>query len=139
GLVDPKGDAFVGALALLALRLKEISTSDCEAARNLRRRIVIYDFADSNLISGYNVLARWKGVEPDFFASSRAELLLDLLSGADNLSLVGATVLQKLILLLSEFNLPITHVEDVLSDPVLLNSLVERSKDQGLAVYFTRQ
>src|SRR5438552_3944220 len=139
GLVDPKGDLFAGCLLLIVRRLEELKQTDPPAARELRRRIVIYDFSSNDPISSYNILARWKGTEADFFASNRAELLLDLLSGADNLSLAGAGVLQKLILLLSEFNLPITYVEEVLAEASTLERLLSRSKDHSLAMYFTRQ
>ncbi len=139
GLVDPKGDLFVGCLWLIAKRLEELAKSDPHAARGLRRRIVIYDFSLNDPVSSYNILARWKGVDPDFFASNRAELLLDLLAGSDSVSLAGSAVLQKLLLLLSESDLPITCAEDALADPAMLENLVAKSKDSALTNYFTRQ
>ena len=87
GLVDPKGDLYAGTLFLLAERLEELAREDPQAAKSLRRRIVIYDFSSNDSLNAYNILARWAGAEPDFFAATRSELLLDLLAGSDRLSL----------------------------------------------------
>src|SRR5262249_11309809 len=78
GLVDPKGDLFMGALFLLARRLKELHDSDPEEAKELRRRIVIVDFGSRDPLTSYNLLARPADVESDFFTFSRTEMLLDL-------------------------------------------------------------
>ena len=139
GLVDPKGDLFAGCLWLIAKRLEELAKNDPAAARALRRRIAIYDFSSSDPISSYNILARWKGVDADFFAANRSELLMDLLPGSDSLSLTASAVLQKLILLLSETDRPITYVEEALADPEVLESLVAKSQDRSLQGYFKRQ
>lgn len=139
GVLDAKGDLYHGTLYLLGQLLSRLSETDPQAARDLRRRIVIIDFGSSDPLSAYNVLVRWPDAEPDFFASSRAEMLLDLLAGADRLSLGGAAVLQKLLLLLSEQSLPVTYIDDVLTDRDLLGRLVAASKDENLQGYFARQ
>lgn len=139
GVLDAKGDLFQGTLFLLEQRLKHLARLDPPAAEELRRRIVIYDFSSRDPISSYNILARWPGAEPDFFASSRADLLLDLLEGGDGLSLSGTAVLQKLLLLLSEFNLPVTSLDDVLHDEGLRGRLLARCRNGSVAAYFARQ
>jgi hypothetical protein len=139
GVLDAKGDLFHGALVLLHQRLEQLARRDPQAARELRRRIVICDFSSRDPVSPYNILARWPGAEPDFFASSRADLLLDLLEGGDGLSLGGTAVLQKLLLLLSEFNLPITILTDVLHDEALRNRLLGRCENASVTSYFARQ
>lgn len=139
GVLDPKGDLFHGTLFLLAHRLIELSQRDPVAAKELRRRIVIYDFGSRDPVSSYNILARWPDSEADFFASNRAEMLLDLLAGTDKLSLGGTAVLQKLLLLLSEFNLPLTYIDEVLADSGLLSRLLSETKNDAVKTYFARQ
>src|SRR5439155_25880710 len=114
GILDAKGDLFQGGLYLILKRLEYLTRHDPEAARDFRRRVVTVDFASRDPVSSYNILARWPNAEPDFFASNRADLLIDLLPGGDKLSLGGSALLQKCILLLSEFNLPITYLNELL-------------------------
>src|SRR5439155_17486023 len=77
--------------------------------------------------------------DPDFFAASRAELLLDLFPSSDRLSLGGSALLQRSILMLSEFNLPITYLTMFLSDPVFRTRLLAKSKHQDVSGYFARR
>ena len=91
------------------------------------------------MISPYNILARWPNTEPGFFALNRADLLLDLLGGGDKLSLGGTAVLQKLLLLLSEFDLPITSLEAVLHDEGLRSRLLARCRNASVSSYFARR
>jgi hypothetical protein len=139
GVLDPKGDLFQGALFLLQQRLKHLSWIDPRAADALRRRIVIFDFSSRDPVSSYNILARWPDAEPDFFASNRADLLLDLLDGGDGLSLGGTAVLQKLLLLLSEMRLPITSLGDVLHDEGLRRRHLAGCRNGAVTGYFARQ
>ena len=139
GVLDAKGDLFQGALYLLSKRLDHLARHDPKAARELRRRIVIYDFSARDPLSSYNILARWPNTEADFFALNRADLLLDLLPGSDKLSLGAVAVLQKLLLLLSEFSLPITYLGEALYDEALRNRLLARCQNAPLAAYFARQ
>jgi len=139
GILDPKGDLFHGSLFLLLQRLNSLNQTDPPAAKELRRRIVIYDFGSRDPVSSYNILARWPDTEAEFFASNRAEMLLDLLAGSDKLSLGGTAVLQRLLLLLSEFNLPLTYIDEVLAEAPLLNQLISESKNEAAKTYFARQ
>ncbi len=138
-VLDAKGDLFLGALWLLQRQVEELAAQDAKAARALRRRIVICDFSGRDPVSSYNILARWPGAESDYFAWSRADLLLDLLPGTDRLSLSGTAVLQKLLLLLSEFDLPFTHLDQALSDELFRNRLVLATKSSALRAWFSRQ
>ena len=83
---------------MLAQRLNDLPHVDAQA---LRQRVTIIDFARQDPPSPYNIFARWPGADPDFFAGSRADLLMDLLPGTDKLSLGGASVLRRCIRLLS--------------------------------------
>src|SRR5438128_5229530 len=139
GVLDAKSDLFQGALFLLERRLEYLTRDDPTAAQELRRRIVIIDFSSRDPVSSYNILARWPNTEPGFFALNRADLLLDLLEGGDKLSLGGAAVLQKLLLLLSEFDLPITCLEAVLHDERLRSRLLARCRNASVSSYFARR
>lgn len=139
GVLDAKGDLYRGVLYLLLKRLQFLSRTDPGAARELRRSIVICDFACRDAISPYNVLAPWAGADPDYFASSRTDLLLDLLPGGEHISLAGVALLQKLILLLSEFRLPITMVDEILGNPRLLARLLAQSRNPSVTAYFAHR
>ncbi|HZP17929.1 MAG TPA: hypothetical protein VFB00_08195 [Terriglobales bacterium] len=138
GVLDAKGELYQGALWLLRQRLEELVRTDPEAAKALRRRIIIIDFSSRDPLSSYNLLARSGNTDPEFFALSRADLIMDLLEG-DHLSLGGTAVLQKLLLLLSEFDLPITWVSDLIRDEALRQRLLQNSKNPDLVRYFTQQ
>jgi hypothetical protein len=138
-IADPKGDLFSGMLFLLAERLAELGKTDSAAARELRRRIVILDFATSDPASSYNLNIRWRDADPDFFAASRTELLLSLLPGDDKPSLGGSGLLRRSILLLSEFSLPITCLEALLFDDDFRERLVARSQETETKAYFENQ
>jgi hypothetical protein len=139
GCLDAKRELYLLILFLLAEKLKALERSDPPAAERLRQRIFICDFACSDPPTSYNILAPWPGTDPEFFASERTDLLLDLLEGGDDLSLSGKVVLQKLILLLSEFGLPIGYLNQVLDNEGLRRRLVSRCQDEGVATYFTQR
>jgi hypothetical protein len=136
GILDAKQDLFDGSLFLTHRRLAELERA---AARDLRKRIVVLDFSLRDPISPYNILARWPGADPEFFAQSRTDLLLELLPGADGVSLGASALLRWAIVLLSEFGLPITRLEAVLHDEQVRSRLLARSKNAGVAAYFSRQ
>jgi hypothetical protein len=96
GIIDPKADLVNGCLYLIGRRLAELERTE---ARDLRRRIVFLDFSSRDPISPYNIFARWPGADPDFFAGSRTDLLLELLPGADGVSLGASALLRRAILL----------------------------------------
>ncbi len=136
GILDAKQDLFEGSLFLIGRRLAELERA---AARDLRKRTLVLDFSLRDPISPYNILARWPGADPEFFAQSRADLLLELLPGPDGVSLGASALLRWAILLLSEFGLPITWLDGVLHDDELRSRLLARSKNAGVAAYFSRQ
>jgi hypothetical protein len=138
-IADPKGDLFSGALFLLGQRLAELGKADAAGARELRRRIVILDFASSDPVSSYNVLTRWRDADPDFFAASRSEALLNLLPGDDKPSLGGSGLLRRSILLLSEFGLPIPCLEPLLFDTGFRERVVSLSRQTETKAYFENQ
>src|SRR5262249_28373017 len=92
-VLDPKFELQLRTLWRLQKRLEHLDQHDPRAAKELRHRIIIIDFGARNPLSSYNIIARWPDVDPDFFASTRAELLLELLPGSDKLSLGGSALL----------------------------------------------
>src|SRR5882724_1519730 len=139
GVLDAKGDLFHGTLFLIANRLQELQDTHPHAARELRRRMVIIDFSSRDPVTPYNILARWPGMEPDFFAANRADVLMDLLPGSDKLSLGASGVLSKLILLMSEHGVPITDLDEIVGNERRRSRMVAQCRDRSLAAYFTRQ
>src|SRR6266852_5083866 len=97
---------------------------------------VIVDFANRVSLSPYNILARWNYAEPDFFITSRLETLRELLPSGEKLSLRGASVLKHILTLLSESNLPLTHLDRVLGDEPFRKRLIASSGNEELALYF---
>src|ERR1039458_5810939 len=126
GVLDAKQDLFDGTLSLIGQRLAVLERA---AARDFRRRIMVVDFSLRDPISPYNILARWPGADPEFFAQSRADLLLELLPGADGVSLGGSALLRRAILLLSEFSLPITWLDVLLHDAPFRGRLLARTQN----------
>ncbi len=56
----------------------------------------------------------------------------------EKLSLRGAAVLKNILMLLAEFNLPLTYLEGVLGDDAFRQKLLLRSKNGAVRVYFQR-
>jgi hypothetical protein len=141
GALDAKGDLFHGTLFLIAKHLQELQRAHPHAAHELRRRIVIIDFSSRfpMPVMSYNIFARWPGLEADFFAANRADVLMDLLPGSDRLSLGASGVLNKLILLMSEHGVPVTDLGEMVGNERRRSRLVAQCRDRSLAAYFTRQ
>lgn len=133
GVLDAKGELFDRALYLLGQRLNELTGKDREA---LERQIVIIDFSARQAISPYNILVRWPYTEPDYFIMSRMETLRELLPAGEKLSLRGAAVLRYMLMLLSEFGLPVTYLDRVLSSETFRARLLARSSQDEVKAYF---
>jgi hypothetical protein len=139
GVLDAKGDLFHGTLFLVAQRLQKLQRTHPRVAHKLRQLIGIVDLSSRDPVTPYNIHARWPGLEPDFFAANRADVLMDLLSGSDRLSLAASGVLNKLILLMSEHGVPITDLGEIVGNERRRSRLVAQCRDRSLAAYFTRQ
>src|SRR3989475_2032368 len=135
GVLDAKGELFDRATYLLARRLEQL---EGEAREKLLRRIAIIDFSSREAVSSYNILSRWPYTERDFFVTSRLETLGELLPAGEKLSLRGATVLKNVLALLSEFGLPLTYLDQVLSSDILRAKLLRASKNPAARFYFER-
>jgi hypothetical protein len=135
GVLDAKGELFERALWLLARRAEQLQGAE---QREFLDRIVIVDFANRNSISSYNILARWRHSERDYFITSRLETLRELLPSGEKLSIRGADVLKNVLALLSEFDLPVTHLERVLTSGDFRDRLLAESRNEELKFYFTR-
>ena len=135
GVLDAKGELFDRALYLLGARLE---TLEERAREELLKRIVVIDFSSREAVSPYNILARWPSAEPDFFVTSRAETLKELLPTGEKLSLRGAEVLKHALALLSEFGLPLTYLNGLLESEPLRSKLLAQSKNPEVKLYFGR-
>jgi len=133
GVLDAKGELFDRVLYLLGRRIDELEGARQEA---LMRRIVIIDFANRKALSPYNILTRWGKTEPDYFITCRLETLRDLLPSGNQLSLRGVNVLKNVLALLSEFDLPLTYLDKVLSSDDFRARLLARTGNETLKAYF---
>jgi hypothetical protein len=133
GVLDAKGELFERAMFLLARRLEKL---EGRAREELLNRIVIIDFSSREAVSPYNILSRWPYTERDFFVTSRLETLRELLPSGEKLSLRGGAVLKQALALLSEFDLPLTYLNNVLESQPLLAKLLARSKNPEVRSYF---
>src|SRR3989449_8218101 len=135
GVLDAKGELFDRALFLLARRLERL---EGEARADLLKRLVLIDFSSHEAVSSYNILSRWPYAERDFFVTSRLETLGELLPAGEKLSLRGGTVLKNVLTLLSEFGLPLTYLDGVLSSDTLRGKLLRASNNPAGRFYFER-
>jgi hypothetical protein len=138
GIVDAsKSDLYEGTLYLLAKRLQALEQTDPKAADELRRRIVIINFSDKDLLSPFNILFPWPNCDLEYFASNRVALLLDLLPANDHISLAGVGLMEKIAQLLCELNLPIVpYFESILSDEILYRRLLAQCRNDKVKHYF---
>src|SRR5436309_1475437 len=135
GVLDAKGELLDRALYLLARRLEQL---EGEARADLLKRLVLIDFSSHEAVSSYNILSRWPYTERDFFVTSRLETLEELLPAGEKLSLRGGSVLKNVLALLSEFGLPLTYLDAVLSSDILRGKLLRASKNPAVRFYFER-
>lgn len=97
------------------------------------------DFSSRDPISPYNILAKGPHVDAGFFSETRADLLMDLLPGGDGLSLGGTALLRRSLVLLSEHGLPVTSLNDLLTDESFRGRLLSKTADRETRAYFIRQ
>jgi hypothetical protein len=135
GVLDAKGELFERVLYLLALRAEQLRGRELQEFMD---RIVVVDFSNRSSISPYNILARWRHTESDYFITSRLETLRELLPSGEKLSVRGAGVLKNILALLSEFDLPITHLDRVLASPEFREKLLVKSQNEELKFYFAK-
>jgi hypothetical protein len=142
GVIDPtKADLYLGTLWLLLNRLLFLKENDPQAYMELVQRIVIIDLGMGDPPSSYNILARNSGTDmsASCFASSRAELVLGLLPGDDHVSVAGVGLLEKLMQLLSELELPvIPFLNTTLADEAFRRRLLSACPNRSVAEYFSR-
>ena len=135
-----KSDLFMGTLCLIQRRLEELSRCDPAAASKFRRRIRIIDFASTDVITEFNLLARWPGAEPDSFAGHQVDLLLDVIPDGDSLKLAAA-LLKTLVQIFSEPEIGMSVIELIraLDDEQFLNTVLARCRDSALVATLGRQ
>jgi hypothetical protein len=135
-----KSDLFLGALYLVGKRLEELSRRDPSAASKFRRRVRIFDFAAADVITEFNLLARWPDAEPDGFAAHQAELLLDAIPDGDALRLAAAP-LKTLVQVFSEPEVQMSVIDLIraLEDEPFLEGALARCRDAALVATMRRQ
>jgi hypothetical protein len=131
--LDAKGELFERAIQYLYAHLYRLSPKERES---LKKRIVIVDFSNADLITPYNILARQKYLPDEAMVANRIDTISEQFSGLSDMSVRMKMILKYFFLLMAEFDLPLTSFEKLCLDPVLLTSLVEKSQNIQTKEYF---
>jgi hypothetical protein len=135
-----KSDLFLGTLWLIQRKLADLSDRDPAMAAKFRRRIRIIDFAATEVVTEFNLFARWPGAEPEAFAGHQVDLLLDVLPDGDALKLAAAA-LKSLAQIFSgeEIGMSVIDLIRALSDEPFLNSVLAGCGNRALVETLQRQ
>jgi hypothetical protein len=134
-----KSDLFTGALFLVQRRLEELSRRDPAAASKLRHRVRIIDFAAPNVVTPFNIPARWPMPIRTHSRHTRP-LLLNLVPDSDALKLAAAP-LKTLVQIFSTPGLDLSVVDliESLDDDAVLDRVVNRCRNNALVGILRRQ
>lgn len=133
GILDAKGELFERATQYLYARLYQLNSSEREALKN---RIVLIDFSNTESITPYNILARQQYLADELMVANRIDTMSEQFSGLSELSVRMKLILKYFCLLMAEFDLPLPFFERLCTDPLMLNTLVERSQNHQVKDYF---
>ncbi len=133
GILDAKGELFERAVLYLQAYLFRLEPAAREA---IKKKIIVIDFSDDNLITPYNLLARKEFLADELMIANRIDTISEQFSGLSDLSVRMRMILKYLFLLMVELDLPLSCFEQLCADPVLLGCLVERSKNPAVQDYF---
>jgi len=133
GILDAKGELFETAIKYLYAYIYRLKPSEREA---LRKRIFTIDFSNAALVAPYNILAHQEYVADEIMVASRIETISEQFSGLSEISVRMKQILKNALLLMVEFSLPLPFFEKLFTDPLLLNLLVEKSKNPQVKDYF---
>lgn len=132
-ILDAKGELFEKALSYLYAHLYRLKPV---ARASFKKRIVIIDFSSSEFITPYNILARREYLADELMVANRIDTISEQFSGLSEMSVRMKMILKYFLLLMAEFDLPLPFFERLCSDPVLLNTLVEKSINLQVKDYF---
>ena len=133
GILDAKGELFEKAVLYLQAFLFRLKPVEREV---INKKIIVIDFADDNLITPYNILARKEFLADELMIANRIDTISEQFSGLADLSVRMRMVLKYLFLLMVELDLPLSCFDQLCAEPVLLGCLVERSKNTAVQDYF---
>ena len=131
--LDAKGELFEKAIQYIYAHLYRLSPKEREG---LKKRIVIVDFSNADLITPYNILARQQYLPEEAMVANRIDTISEQFSGLSDMSVRMKMILKYFFLLMAEFDLPLPSFEKLCADPLLLTSLVEKSQNVQIREYF---
>ena len=132
-ILDAKGELFERVIPYLYAHLYRLSPDERE---KFQKRIAIIDFANTSAIAPYNILAKQTFVPDELIVANRIDTISEQFSGLSEVSVRMKMILRYLLLLLTEQKLPISFLERLCIDPLLLSSLVDRSANLQVKDYF---
>jgi len=133
GILDAKGELFEKTVHYLQAYLYRLEPAAREA---VKKKIIVIDFSNDNLITPYNILARKEFLADELMIANRIDTISEQFSGLADLSVRMRMILKYLFLLMVELDLPLSCFDQLCADPVLLGCLVERSKNPAVHDYF---
>jgi hypothetical protein len=135
GLLDPKGELFAKTVRLIYAYLYRCTPQERE---RLIKRIVIIDFGQESgkFITPYNILVHQAELPDEIMVGNRIDTIAEQFSGLSEMSVRMKLIAKYLFLLLAEFDLPISYIERLCNDQVLMKALVEKSTNPQIRDYF---
>jgi len=133
GALDPKNELFHKLVQYLYACLYRLQPGERD---RLKRKIAIIDLANTEVIAPYNILARRDYLPDEVMVANRIDTISEQFSGLSEVSVRMKMILKYALLLLAEYDLPISFFERICVDSWLLTSLVEQSKSPQLRDYF---
>jgi hypothetical protein len=133
GALDPKNELFHKLIQYLYAFLYRLKPEERD---QLKQKIAIIDLANTEVIAPYNILARRDYLPDEVMVANRIDSISDQFSGLSEVSVRMKTILKYALLLLAEYDLPISFFEQICVNSWLLTSLVEWSKSPQLRDYF---
>jgi hypothetical protein len=132
-ILDPKRELFERAIEYVYAFLYRLEPTERE---RFKKKIVIIDFADTESITPYNILARQIHLADEIMFANRLDTIGEQFSGLSDMSVRMRLILKYFLLLMTEFNLPLPFFERLCADPMLLQVLVSRSANLQVRDYF---
>ncbi|KAA3662300.1 MAG: DUF87 domain-containing protein, partial [Calditrichaeota bacterium] len=135
GILDAKGELAAKAIQYIHSHMHGLSA---EQQRRIREKIYVIDFAQTEYVTPYNILLN-DYMSKEMLVNNRIQTIDQIYGGSAGLTTRMKSLLKYMLLLLIEFQLPISFFEKLCLDNELLQTLAGKSKDSCLRSYFTRR